>query len=73
MPNGSFDHLNPSTSLRTSNKLGIFNRLMTLSEIEKTISMRPTVLTDSLEEVPTCGWDSLGPCTVIELRPFFFF
>ncbi len=34
-----------------------FDRLMTLSEIEGPISVRPAVLTDGLEEVPTCDQD----------------
>jgi hypothetical protein len=47
MPNGSFDHLD---------KLGIFNRFMTLSDIEGPISVRPAVLSDSLEEHLAHPW-----------------
>ncbi len=37
------------------------------------ISVRPAVLTDGVEESPTCGRDSSDPRTVLDIEPFFYF
>jgi hypothetical protein len=63
MPNSSFDHLD---------KLGIFNRLMTLSDIEGQISVRPTLLAEGLEEFrPVVGILQILAPSPPGRRPYF--